>query len=325
MSDMVKWGVLGTAKIAAGCTIPGMLEAEKCIPYAIAGRNAEKVKEYKEKFGFEKGYVGYDSLLEDKEVQAVYIPLTNDLHKEWVIKALNSGKHVLCEKPLALCASDAKEMFAAAKENGVILMEAFAYLHGDYMKSLVSDVKSGVIGDVLYIDTAFLTQGYKTDFRLKKSQGGGMLYDLGCYCTTMILSLVDSDIEYAKSVAEKNEDGVDAFTASIVKFKNGVRASFDVGMVLGEDSNARYDRLFIHGTRGDIRSEAEYNGAGELSYRIIRNGDVAEKRIHVKQNYSLEINQLSNCILTGEKPHVSEEFSVKNATLLDTLLESIEY
>lgn len=323
MKNKVNWGVLGTARIARGCTIPGMLKAENANLYAIAGRNPDKVKEFQETFGFEKGYVGYDRLLADENVQAVYIPLTNDLHKDWVIKALRAHKHVLCEKPMALTAADAREMFAVAKENGVFLMEAFAYLHGDYMKSLVNDVKSGVIGDVVYVDTAFVTQGYKSDFRLKKSLGGGMLYDLGCYCTTMILSLVDSEVEYARSVAELNEDGVDAFAASIIKFRNGVRASFDVGMVLGTESNARYDRLFIHGTKGDIKSEAEYNGAGELCYRIIADGKATLRTVTVPQNYSLEITQLGNCILGNGKPYVSEEFTLKNAELLDRLLASI--
>lgn len=321
----VNWGVMGTAGIARGCTVPGMLLADNCKLYAIAGRNEEKVNSFKEEFGFEKGYVGYEKLLDDDRVQAVYIPLTNDLHKEWVIRSLKAGKHVLCEKPMALSASDAREMFQAAEENNVILMEAFAYLHGDYMKSLIRDVKGGVIGEPVYIDTAFLTQGYKSDFRLKKSMGGGMIYDLGCYCTTMILSLTDSDIEYARALAEKNEDGVDSFAGALIKFKNGVRASFNVGMILGTDSNARYDRLFIHGTKGDIRSEAEYNGQGELSYRIIADGKNCERKINVPQNYSLEITQLGNCILKGDKPHVSPEFTIKNAELIDMLLKDIDY
>lgn len=325
MSEKVNWGVMGTARIAGYGTIPGMLKAKNCNLYAIAGRNPDKVRDYKERFGFEKGYIGYEALLTDEKVQAVYIPLTNDLHKEWVIKSLRAGKHVLCEKPMALTADDAREMYAAAKENGVFLMEAFAYLHGGYMASLIDDVNSGIIGDLVYIDTAFLTQGYKTDFRLHRGLGGGMLYDLGCYCTTMILSLVDSRVEYAKAVAEKNNDGVDAFTAAIVKFKNGVRASFDVGMILGEDSNARYDRLFIHGTLGDIKSEVEYNQSGDVSYRIILDGKIIERKRKVPQNYSLEVTQFGNCILNGEKPFVSEEFSIKNAELLDKLLASIDF
>lgn len=323
--EQVKWGVLGTAAIAAGCTIPGMQLAENARPYAIAGRNPEKVESFRQRFGFEKAYVGYDALLADKDVQAVYIPLTNDLHKEWVIKALRAGKHVLCEKPMALCAQDAREMFAAAKENGVLLMEAFAYLHNPFMKNLIGDVKNGVIGDLMYIDTAFVTQGYRSDFRLHRDLGGGMLYDVGCYCTTMILSLTDSPVKRTLAMAEKTAEGVDAFTSALVTFENGVRASFDVGMVLGENSCARYDRLFIHGTEGDIRSEAEYNGSGTLKYRIIKGGKVTEKAIPVPQNYSLEISQLSRCIQEGGTPGVSEEFTLRNAELLDRLLKDIDY
>lgn len=324
-AEKVNWGVMGTAGIAASCTIPGMLLAENCNLYAIAGRKEEKVNAYKQKFGFQKGYIGYDKLLEDENVQAVYIPLTNDLHKEWVIRALKAGKNVLCEKPMALSAADAREMYRTAEENGVLLMEAFAYLHGDYMKNLTADIRNGEIGDIVYIDTAFLTQGYKSDFRLKRALGGGMIYDLGCYCTTMILSLVDSEIEYARAIAEKNEDGVDSFVGSLIKFRNGARASFNVGMILGTESNARYDRLYIHGTKGDIRSEAEYNGQGEMNYRIIRNGETIVKKLNVPQNYSLEITQLGNCILKGEKPFVTSEFSIKNSELIDMLLRDIDY
>lgn len=345
----VRWGVLGTAAIAANCTIPGMKKAENCELYAIAGRSEEKVKSYQERFGFEVGYVGYENLLSDPKVDAVYIPLPNDIHKEWVIRALTAGKHVLCEKPLAINASEAEEMYEAARSNNVILMEAYAYLHGQYIESLCSDVASGIIGDLVYIDTAFLTQGYKEDFRLHKPQGGGMLYDLGCYCTTMILSLLtaangDASLHaleptYVRAVAEMSdeaedigngqpvskEDRVDAFAGAILKFPGGVRASFDVGMVLGVNGFGRYDRLYIHGTKGAIRSEVEYNQEGFLSYRIFTDGAVIERKIEVDQNYKLEVEQLGRCILDGEKPHITPEFSIANAKLLDALLSEVGY
>ena len=147
----VKWGVLGTANVAAWGTIPGMQKSESCELYAIAGRSLEKAERYKSEFGFEKAYGSYDELLDDKEVQAVYIPLPNNLHKEWVIKALKAGKNVLCEKPMGLNADEIREMFKVAEESGSLLMEAYAYLHSPYVLSLVKDVKSGVIGDVDYI------------------------------------------------------------------------------------------------------------------------------------------------------------------------------
>ena len=171
-----------------------MKMAENCEIYAIAGRNETKVENYKNEFGFERAYVGYEKLLEDPDIQAVYIPLPNSLHKEWVIKALKAGKNVLCEKPMALNADDAKEMFAVAKENNVILMEAYAYLHSPYIASLKADIDSGIVGDIDYMETAFVTQGYDDDIRLYKNLGGGAIYDLGCYCTTMILSFYLSGV-----------------------------------------------------------------------------------------------------------------------------------
>ena len=125
----INWGVIGTAGIAKGQTIPGMAEAENCRLYAIAGRSMEKALAYQKEFGFAKAYGDYEELLNDPEVEAVYIPLPNTLHHEWVVKAANAGKHILCEKPLAPSAREAEEMQAAAQQNGVMLMEAFAYLH----------------------------------------------------------------------------------------------------------------------------------------------------------------------------------------------------
>ncbi len=321
----VNWGVLGTASIAKHCTIPGMIQAESCNLYAIAGRNAEKVQEFKDKFGFEKGYVGYENLVNDPMVQAVYIPLPNNIHKEWVIACLKAQKHVLCEKPMALNAEESREMYRVARENGVILMEAYAYLHSPYVQALKDEVKGGALGQLMYIDTAFVTQGYTEDFRLHKELGGGMVYDLGCYCTTMILSLVDSPIDYVKAVAEMTDEDVDAFTTVIIKFQNGVRASFVVGMALGENSNARYDKLYIHGSEGNIRSEVEYNEEGNLQYLYRSKGTETVKKIYAPQNYALEVENLSKSILGQEKPLVTEEFSVRNAELLDRILNEIDF
>lgn len=321
----VKWGVLGTANIARGCTIPGMQGAKNCELYAIAGRDEKKVNAFKQEFGFRKAYVGYDRLLKDPDVQAVYIPLPNHLHKEWVIKALRAGKNVLCEKPLALNAKDAKEMFDTAKENNVILMEAYAYLHSPYVDSLKEDLKSGIIGDVDYIETAFLTQGYVEDIRIHKEMGGGAVYDLGCYCTTMILSMMDSEPEYVKAKAEFNDKDVDVFTSAIMKFRNGIRAAFTVGMIFPPGTDARRDRLYIHGSKGTISSDVEYNQAGELCYTITSEGKETPRKISARQNYTLETEQLGRCIENSEEPLVSSDFSIKNAKLLDEVIEQIGY
>ena len=323
--ENVKWGVLGTANIARGCTIPGMKLAEHCELYAIAGRNKDKAEAFKEEFGFEKAYGSYDELIADPEVEAVYIPLPNNLHLKWVVAALENKKHVLCEKPLALNADEARKMYETAEKNGVYLMEAYAYLHSPYVESLLNDVKSGIIGDVDYIESAFITQGYKEDFRLHKELGGGAMYDLGCYCTTMILTLTGSKPEFVKAVAEFTDLGVDQNTSAIIRLENGVRASLNVGMILGADSNSRFDRLYVHGSKGCIRSDVEYNQQGEVSYRIITKDGETIRTINVPQNYSLESEQLNRCIRGDEKPLITPEYSVTNAELIDTVLKEIGF
>ncbi|WP_022778994.1 Gfo/Idh/MocA family protein [Butyrivibrio sp. AE3009] len=321
----VKWGVLGTANIARNCTIPGMKKAESCELYAIAGRSKEKAEKFKKEFGFEKAFGSYEELVLDPEVQAIYIPLPNDLHIKWVNEALSHGKHVLCEKPLALNADEAREMFETAAENGVILMEAYAYLHSPYVESLKKDVTSGIIGDIDYIESAFLTQGYKEDFRLHREHGGGAMYDLGCYCTTMILNLVDSEPSYIQATAEFTDLGVDFLTTAIMGFENGVRASFNVGMNLGIGTNSRFDRLYIHGSKGSIRSDVEYNQEGEVSYTIFNQDGTTVRKISVPQNYALEVENLSRCILSDEKPHITPEFSIRNAEVIDQVLDEIGF
>lgn len=319
----IKWGILGTANIADYGLLPGLLLADNAEAYAIAGRSQEKVDKYVNKFGFKKGYIGYDKLLEDPEVQAVYVPLPNNIHKEWVIKSLKAGKHVLCEKPMAMNAAEAEEMYKVAAENNVILMEAYAYLHSPYVKALKDIVNSGAIGDVLFIESAFYTQGYDEDFRLHKELGGGMVYDLGVYCTTMILSLIDSEISMVKAVAEMTDEGVDASTAAILKFESGARAAFNVGMVLG--NNARYDRLYVRGTKGSIVSPVEYNQSGHLTFDVYSDGVKKTHEVDAPNNYRLEVENLSSAILGEEKPFVTPEFSLKNAKLIDALLNEIGF
>ena len=323
--EKVKWGVLGTANIAKGCTIPGMQQVDTCELYAIAGRDINKALKFKDDFGFQKAYGSYEELIEDSEVQAIYIPLPNGLHLKWVKEALQHKKHVICEKPLALNSSAARDMFETAKANGVILMEAYAYLHSPYIKSLKTDIDSGLIGEIDYIESEFLTQGYSEDIRLYKEQGGGAMYDLGCYCTTMILSLIDSTPTSVIANARYTELGVDELTNAIIKFKNGVNATFTVGMILGKDSGSRFDKLYIHGSKGAIRSDVEFNQSGELSYKIYLDKEIIERKISVPQNYSLEIAQLNSCILNGEPQHITPDFSIKNAELMDEVFRKIGY
>ena len=319
----IKWGVLGTADIARGQTIPGMQLAEHCELYAVAGRKLEKAKQYQETFGFRKAYGSYDELLADPEVEAVYIPLPNHIHCEWTVKALKAKKHVLCEKPLALNAAQAEDMFRAAEENGMLLMEAYAYLHSPFVHAVKAELDAGAVGEPRYLESAFVT-GCRpdTDFRLHKEFGGGAQYDLGCYAVSMALRLLEKEPEEIKARAFFSEGGVDLFASSLLRFPGGQVANLDCGMLPGI---GRMDRLHILGTRGKISSPAEFNQCGEIPYTVIRDGVSVTKTVTVPNNYMLEVEQLSRCILTGEKPLVSKEFSLRAARVTDRILDAIGY
>lgn len=324
--EKIKWAVLGTAGIAKGQTIPGMLQAENCELYAIAGRSLEKAKAYQEEFGFTKAYGDYDELLADPQVEAVYIPLPNQLHHDWAIKALKAKKHVLCEKPLAPTAKEAEEMIRCANENGVLLMEAFAYLHSPYVCALKEIVDSGVLGEIRYIETAFITSDYDvSNIRMRKETFGGALYDLGCYNTSLILRLLGEEPESVQASAVYSDRNVDRLTTGILTFKGGTSAAFTCGMVLPTDMNQRLDRLQIHGTKGKIVSDVEYNQEGECSFNVVMEEGTQVRKVTARQNYALETEQFGRCIRQGETPFVSNEFTMMNSRTIDRLLESIGY
>ena len=321
----INWGVLGTAGIAKGQTIPGMLLAENCTLYAIAGRSMEKAEQFKAQFGFEKAYDSYEALLADPVVEAVYIPLPNHLHYEWVIKAAKAGKHILCEKPLAPTAAQAAEMQAAAKENGVLLMEAFAYLHSPLIAALKKELDSGVIGEVRYLENAFVTSDYDiSNIRMRRETLGGSLYDLGCYCISQSIWLL-GEPERVSAAADFSGEGVDRLTTGFLTYPDGVRAAFTCGMLLATEQDRRIDRLQIHGTKGVLRTDAEFNQTGRLSYQIVTDDQVITRYVDTPQNYSLEVAQLGRCIASGEKPNVSSDFPLAVARTLDKALAAIGY
>ena len=315
----VLWGVMGTAGIARGQTIPGMQTAENCELYAVAGRSPEKAERFRAEFGFEKAYGSYEALLADPKVEAVYIPLPNDLHYPWVLKALAAKKHVLCEKPLALNAAQAEEMFRTAEANGVYLMEAFAYLHSPFVEAVREEL--GTIGEPVYIESAFLGgRPGPGDYRMRREAGGGALYDLGCYPLSMALWILGKEPESVQASALYFENGVDRFVSFLLGFEGGAVADLDCGMLLRAN---RLDRFHIHGARGEIFSPVQFNQPGAISYTVIRDGVREDRTVTAPNNYQLEVEQLGRCILCGEKPRVSPAFSLRVARTMDRLLKIV--
>lgn len=323
----IKWGVMSTAYIFERDTAEGMRQAENCELYAIAGRSMEKARLFKEKYGFSVAYGSYQELLDDPQVEAVYIPLPNTMHVEWTIKALQAKKHVLCEKPLAPTAEQARQMFDAARENGVWLMEAFAYQHSPFIAAVEQAVKSGIIGDVRYMESALITSDYdRSNIRMRRDTLGGCSYDLGVYCASLTQRMMGIEPKTVKAVSTF-ADGVDMYTTVLMEYENGARVNFDCGMVLATERNSALDRFQIHGTLGSIQSvNFGFNCPGDLSYRV-KTFDGRDEVVTVPtpHNYRLEVEQLGRCITDGETPAVTEEFSLALARTIDRVLEAIGY
>ena len=320
----INWGVLGTAGIAKGCTIPGMQQAEHCNLYAIAGRSMEKAEAYKEEFGFEKAYDSYDDLIKDPAVEAVYIPLPNQLHYEWAIKAMQAGLHVLCEKPLAPTPAQMEEMFRVAEENGVCLMEAYAYLHSPLMAAIKEDLPS--LGKLLRVESAFITSDYDlSNIRMRRETYGGSVYDLGCYCTSQVLWLLEEEPESVQAMGTFTEEKIDNFAAALLQFADGKHALLQSGMVLATEKDRRIDRLQLHGELGKIICHCRFNQSGDLSYSLTTDAGRVTREVPTPDNYMLEVENMSLCAMGKAKPHVTKEFSLKNARLMETILSKIGY
>lgn len=226
----IRWGVLGTAKIAVTQGIPAITRSENSELYAIASRNPEKLEQFR---GICPNlYDSYEKLLADPDIQAVYIPLPNHLHCEWTKKALSSGKHVLCEKPLAMTYDECLQMAESAKKNGKLLMEAFMYRHTNKSKMIADIVKSDRLGEIRYMRSEF---GFEIsdpqNIRLRKKTGGGALFDMGCYPVNFcnwIAQLTGTKIDNADAyfVTRKDMDGeyVDVRCNARINYENGMTA-----------------------------------------------------------------------------------------------------
>lgn len=324
----IKWGVMGTAYIFQRDTARGMQLAENCELTAVAGRNMEKAEAFREQYGFQRAYGSYEELLRDPEIEAVYIPLPNTLHYEWTIKALKSGKHVLCEKPLAPCAEQAEEMFRTARENNVFLMEAFAYQHSPYIKEIRRVIAEGAIGEVRYAEAALITSDYSSgNIRMRKDTLGGCTYDIGVYAMSFLQRMLGEKPEKIHASASLLKNGIDIYTTGIFEYTGGAKAHFDCGMVLETEKNLSLDRFQIHGSRGVITSEKfAFNAPGKLTYRVhFFDGTEELREVDVPNNYCLEVEQLGRCILGEEVPYMTEKFSVDLAETVDRVLEKIGY
>lgn len=322
----VRWGVLGCSGIGKSRTIPGLLACENAELYAIAGRNEEKLKVYAEPFAPKKLYTDYQALLDDENVDAVYLPLPNGIHMEWVKKAAVAGKHILCEKPMALTEEQVREMFAAAKKHGVLLEEAYAYRHAQLVQKVKEIVDSGAIGRIRYLESKHSTfDTNRSGIRYQKGNGGGAVYDVTCYNVSLASYLFGKDPEdMSVYCGFDKETGVDVSDAVMLRYEEGVTAMLYAGL-----DAYRRGCYSILGETGRIDVDHKFNSSGVCHIRVSTGArpqgaeyvdeTTTEYTIWVDDNYKKEIELFSDAVLNGSALTVSEEESLRTARVCDAI------
>ena len=322
----VRWGVLGCSGIGKSRTIPGLLACENAELYAIAGRNEEKLKAYAEPFAPKKLYTDYQALLDDENVDAVYLPLPNGIHMEWVKKAAAAGKHILGEKPMALTEEQVREMFAAAKEHGVLLEEAYAYRHAQLVQKVKEIVDSGAIGRIRYLESKHSTfDTNRSGIRYQKGNGGGAVYDVTCYNVSLASYLFGKDPEdMSVYCGFDKETGVDVSDAVMLRYEEGVTAMLYAGL-----DAYRRGCYSILGETGRIDVDHKFNSSGVCHIRVSTGArpqgaeyvdeTTTEYTIWVDDNYKKEIELFSDAVLNGSALTVSEEESLRTARVCDAI------
>lgn len=245
----VRWGIMGTANIARSAFLPGLRAAGGGEAYAVAGRDRTRTEEYARVNEIEHAYEGYDALLQDPNVDAVYIALPNSLHAEWTIATLRAGRAVLCEKPLCTSVEETADVLRVARETGTLLWEAFVFPFQPQMHRLSTTIESGGIGDPVEVQSNFHFQiRSRQNIRLDPELGGGALNDVGCYCIRLANFVFGADPQRGIAVANWAPEGVDAEMQGVLDYPDGDHLLFSCGLQRRVDVFSR-----VLGTAGEIR------------------------------------------------------------------------
>jgi D-xylose 1-dehydrogenase (NADP+, D-xylono-1,5-lactone-forming) len=223
----LRWGIMGCARISRRGLIPGLRSSRTGSLVSLASRDRALAQAWAREFGIPKAFGSYEELLGDPEIEAVYIPLPNELHKPWVLAAASAGKHVLCEKPLALDAFEAAEMVEHCRRQRVVLMEAFMWRHQPRSLQLREIVRGGAIGELRLIRSSFSFPIEAGDWRLDRARGGGALFDVGCYGVSAARSFAGTEPVRANALAHFGASGVDLSLTAQLEFPGGVLAAID--------------------------------------------------------------------------------------------------
>ena len=317
----LRWGILSTADIGRRKVIPGILRADRCEVVAIGSRDAAQARQVADELGIRAAHGSYEALLADPTVDIVYIPLPNHLHAEWTIAAARAGKHVLCEKPLAMNAAEAERMLDVCAAEGVRLMEAFMYRLHPSWEEVRRLVEGGRIGRLLAVQSWF---SYANDdpanIRNQLDAGGGALYDIGCYTINLSRMLFGAEpVGVSASVVREPGSGVDVLSSAILEFETGT-ATFTVSTRVESDQ-----RVDVYGTDGRISVEIPFNIPPDRPTRIFvtAGGDppVAPATETITfgtaDPYTVQAERFAAAILDGLPTPTPPEDAVANMRVID--------
>ncbi|MCK5120995.1 MAG: Gfo/Idh/MocA family oxidoreductase [Methylococcales bacterium] len=330
MNDNTKlrWGILGAARINQQL-MPAIVEANNSELVAIASRRSGAAAETLALYAPEqKNVMIFDSpeaLLKDESIQAVYIPLANKEHAEWVLRAIEHGKHVLCEKPMALTVSDIEAIAAAAEKHNVMVMEGFMYRFHPQHVRVKEIIDSGIIGDVRSVRSCFSymmqpARQYRIDNTI--DNGSGAMWDIGCYAIhTARLPFYNDSPVAVSAMAKHNEFGADISCNGIIDFGDGKYAHFDFGF-----EHARRAEYEIIGSKGGLKCHNVWAKQAEtpvISWWT-EAGEQQQETLPLANHFRLEVEHFSRCVLNGDIPALSLEDAKTNCQVIIAALESVK-
>ena len=310
----IRFGILGNAAIARGQFIPGIKLSKHCKLAAIASRGGVPADLEPDI----KHYSSYEDLLCDPDIDAVYIPLPNALHCKWAIAAMEKGKHVLCEKPVAMNEKEAREMFECAKKNNVLLMEAFMYRHSPKTAKALELVSSGAIGKIRH---AHAHHGYTLNWdspaRQDKSLGGGSVYDVGCYCVSLVNLLLRAQgaaPQDVTAVFNMTEAGYDEHAIATVRYDNGALATLESWFDAAGDQ-----RALIVGESGSLEIPRFPSGGKDVLILTNKDGRQEIEVEGVTHLFACEADNLALAIAGEAELLVSAEETLANMNTMDRI------
>jgi predicted dehydrogenase len=312
----LRWGILGPGRIA-----PRLVRALSQTPrgklVAVAGRDPERSAAFARTHGVPTSYASFDELLTAADIDVVYVSLPNSLHAEWTIRALEAGKHVLCEKPLALTVDEVDRIIAAADRAGRIAVEAFMYLHHPQIVRAVEIARAGDLGPLELVSGSFsffLT--YPADPRIDPSLGGGSLWDVGCYPVSLARWVAGAEPDRVAAFARFDERGVDRTFVGQLHFPGGLLAQFDSGFAAPDR-----ERIEIAGQEATLVLDSPFLPAPDgppPSLVVWRGREATRLDVPAVDQYHLEVEDLTAAILDGARPRIDLRSSRGNiATLVE--------